>query len=126
MVIDKFYLISAGAEFREYKSGEFIFYEGDPPLYYYQIIEGRVKLNNFMEDGNELIQNIITEGNCFGESLLFLQSPYPMNAVSLTSCVIMRICKQNFFGMLDVYPILYQNVCFALSNRVYNNFCSPS
>lgn len=58
MVIDENILISAGAETRHYSPSETIFFEGDIPNYYYQIIKGEIKLNNYNEEGKEFIQNI--------------------------------------------------------------------
>ncbi|WP_229048067.1 Crp/Fnr family transcriptional regulator [Chryseobacterium arthrosphaerae] len=81
MVIDENILHSAGAEVRDYKPAENIFCEGDTPNYYYQIIKGEVKLNNYNEEGKEFIQNILTEGQSCGEAILFIDKPYPMNAV---------------------------------------------
>ncbi len=54
MVIDENILFSAGAEIKEYKPTENIFCEGDSPHYYYQIITGEVKLNNYNEEEKNL------------------------------------------------------------------------
>jgi len=125
MVIEEHYLLSAGAEIIEYMPQEFIIHEGNLSSYYYQIIEGQIKLNNITEDGKEFIHNILSEGQCFGDNVLFLKQPYPMNAVALTACKIMKVCKQNFFAMLDVYPKLYQNLCLAMSHRVCCTLTMP-
>ena len=122
MVIKENYLLSAGAEIKEYGAGTVIFHEGSSPLFYYQIIEGQVKLNNFTEDGKEFIQNIKSDGQCFGEALLFLEKPYPMSAVALTQCTVLRLCKENFFGMLNVYPRLYTDVCMSMSDHLYYQY----
>lgn len=62
MVIEEKILISAGAEARRYTPSESLFCEGDIPNYYYQIIKGEVKLNNYNEEGKEFIQNILSDG----------------------------------------------------------------
>lgn len=122
MVINENYLLSAGAEIKEYSAGTIIFHEGNSPLYFYQIIEGQIKLNNFTEDGKEFIQSIKSDGQCFGEALLFLEKPYPMSATALTHCTVMRLCKENFFSMLDIYPKLYRNVCLSMSDLLYYQY----
>lgn len=122
MVINESYLISAGAEVKEYRPGEFIFNEGNTPLYYYQIVEGQVKLNNFTEDGKEFIQNILSEGQSFGDALLFLNRKYPMDATALTHCKVLRICKGNFFSLLETYPKLYLKVCLFMSDLLYYQY----
>ncbi|WP_294287042.1 Crp/Fnr family transcriptional regulator [uncultured Chryseobacterium sp.] len=122
MIINENYLRSAGAEMKEYSPGTIIFQEGNSPLYFYQIIEGQIKLNNFTEDGKEFIQNIKSEGQCFGEALLFLDKPYPMSATALSQCKVLRLCKENFFGMLDIYPKLYRDICLSMSDLLYYQY----
>lgn len=122
MAINENYLISAGAEIKEYSPGDFIFNEGNTPLYYYQIAEGQVKLNNFTEDGKEFIQNIMSEGQSFGDALLFLNKKYPMDATALTHCKVLRLCKENFFSLLETYPKLYLKVCLSMSDLLYYQY----
>jgi len=60
-----------------------------------------VGLNNYHEDGKEFIQNIFTNGQSFGESLLFNEKPYPMNAFAITDSVILKLAKKDFFSLLQ-------------------------
>ncbi|MET3037672.1 Crp/Fnr family transcriptional regulator [Chryseobacterium sp. NRRL B-14859] len=122
MVISEKLLHAAGAEVKEYNSGELIFTEGSIPLYYYQIVKGKVKLSNLYKDGKEFIQSMITEGQAFGDSLLFNNKPYPMDAVALEPCLIMRLCKNNFLSMLQGYPQLYASLCKSLSDGLYYQY----
>ncbi|MCQ9634267.1 Crp/Fnr family transcriptional regulator [Chryseobacterium sp. WG14] len=122
MVINEKFLLSAGAEVKEYNSGDIIFHEGATPYYYYQIIKGKVKLNNYNKEGKELIQKIITEGESVGESLLFIGKPYPMDAVALEPSLIIKLCRNNFFSMLNVYPQLYLDLCKELSDCLYYQY----
>jgi len=122
MVINEKFLLSAGAEVKEYNSGDIIFYEGSTPYHYYQISKGKVKLNNYNKEGKELIQKIITEGESVGESLLFTEKPYPMDAIALESCSILRLCRNNFFSMLKIYPQLYFDLCKCLSDCLYYQY----
>ncbi|MDQ1806140.1 MULTISPECIES: Crp/Fnr family transcriptional regulator [Chryseobacterium] len=119
MVINEKLLYSAGAEIKHYNSGEIIFQEGAIPMYYFQVIKGRLKLNNYTKDGKEFIQNIVYEGQSFGDSMLFMDKVYPMEAVALEPCTIFRLCKNNFFSMLNTYPQLYDTLCKALADRLY-------
>ncbi len=95
-------LHSVGATEEHYLAGDYIFSESGAPQFYYQIAEGNVKLNNYSEDGKELIQNILAPGSCFGESMLFLQKPYPVNAVALTDCRVLKVSRDKFLALLDV------------------------
>ncbi|WP_250254183.1 Crp/Fnr family transcriptional regulator [Chryseobacterium sp. Marseille-Q3244] len=122
MVIDENILRLAGAEVREYKSTESIFLEGDIPHYYYQIITGEVKLNNYNEEGKEFIQNFLSDGQSCGESILFINKPYPMNAEAITECSVLRLDKSAFFNLLSTSPKLCMEVTRFLSQRIYYKF----
>ncbi|WP_276878169.1 Crp/Fnr family transcriptional regulator [Chryseobacterium joostei] len=122
MVINEKFLLSAGAEVKEYNSGDIIFHDGATPHYYYQIIKGNVKLSNYNKEGKELIQKIISEGESVGESLLFTEKPYPMDAIALEPCSVLRLCRNNFFSMLNIYPQLYFDLCKGLSDCLYYQY----
>ncbi|SFN41417.1 cAMP-binding domain of CRP or a regulatory subunit of cAMP-dependent protein kinases [Chryseobacterium oleae] len=122
MVINEKFLFSAGAEVKQYRPGDTIFHDGATPYFYYQIIKGKVKLNNYNKEGKELIQKIVTDGESLGESLLFIGKPYPMDAVALEPCSIIKLCRNNFFSMLNVYPQLYFDLCKGLSDCLYYQY----
>jgi CRP-like cAMP-binding protein len=119
MVIKEEILHSVGAVTRRYRPSEIIFNEGDVPKYYYQIITGNVKLNNYNDDGKEIIQTLLEEGQSIGESLLFMDKPYPMNAVALTECNIIRLPRSVFLDLMKLYPDLCLNMNKILSQRLY-------
>lgn len=112
-------LYSFGGETKNYKKGEIIFREEDNALYYFQIVEGKVKLNNYNEDGKEFIQNIFVKNQSFGDSLLFLEKFYPMNAISLAQTEIIRVPKNNFLELLSAHPDLSLGMNACLSQRLY-------
>ncbi|WBV58977.1 Crp/Fnr family transcriptional regulator [Chryseobacterium daecheongense] len=99
-----------------------MFHEGGAPLYYYQIVKGEVKLNNYNAEGKEFIQNILFDGQSFGESLLFDDKPYPMSAVAITPSTILRLSKRDFLEMLAKHPLLFFNFCKELSDGLYYKY----
>ncbi|MBL1221102.1 Crp/Fnr family transcriptional regulator [Chryseobacterium sp. L7] len=120
MVIDEDILLSAGAELIHYKPAEYIFSEGDNPNYYYQIISGEVKLNNYNEEGKEFIQLLLSNGQSCGESVLFINKPYPMNAEALTDCNVLRLQRSVFLELLSSSPRLCLEVSSFLSQILYD------
>jgi CRP-like cAMP-binding protein len=115
MNIDESLLYSFGAEDRDYKKREAVFREEDHALYYFQISEGKVKLNNYNENGKEFIHNILGKKQSFGEAMLFLNQKYPINAICLEDSRIIRLPKNNFFEMITQNPdlSLEMNACFS-------------
>lgn len=83
MVICEDLLFSHGAITYSYNSDEYIFQEGTLSKFYFQIQEGTVKINNFHENGKEFIHGFPFKGHCFGESYLFTEIPYGINAITI-------------------------------------------
>jgi len=119
MVIEELILESLGADTEHHATGSTIFSEGSTPSYYFQIVEGEVKLNNYNEDGKEAIQDILVKGQSFGESMLFTDNSYPMNAVALVSCKILKLSKQKFLELLEKHPENYLDTIKSISNSMY-------
>ena len=122
MSIKKSLLHSVGASEEHYYARDYIFREDATPQFYYQIVDGEVKLNNYSNDGKEFIQNILTGDSCFGESMVLLQKPYPVNAIALTDCIILKICRDKFLRLINIYPHIAVDICMTLSEKTYNKF----
>lgn len=112
-------LLKFGAELRKVKKNELIFEIGHFPNYYYQIAEGRVKMNNYTDDGKEFIQNIFTKGSSFGEPPLFIDEPYPANAVAVSRGIIIQIKKSLFYEMLRLHPEVSIEINRSMARRLY-------
>jgi len=100
MKIDEHLLLSHGAIFQDYEAKETIFFVGDTPRYYMQITQGSVELNNFLEDGKEVMVGLFSEGNSIAESLLFTDQLYPINCVAKTDCTLLKLDKTSFLEIL--------------------------
>jgi len=122
MVIEETIIKSLGAKAEEYNIGDVIFSEGGTPLYYYQIIEGDVKLNNYNEDGKEMIQSILTAGQSIGEFLLFVDKTYPVNAIAISPCRVLKLSKSKFLLLLENYPEFHFDIIQSLSDAMYFKF----
>lgn len=120
MVINEQILESLGAITQYYEVGESIFAENDTPKYYYQIINGKVKLNNYNSEGREILHNILEKGHSIGESLLFIDDiKYPVNAVTVTNSKILKLPKASFFELLNTYPEISIDLHRYISRVVY-------
>ncbi len=111
-----------GATEANYNPGDYIFRENGSPQFYYQVITGDVKQNNYNTDGKEFIQNILTSDDAIGESMLFTEKVYPMNAIALTRCCIIKVCKTSLLSYLAVNPEIYMDICKSLAERLYRKF----
>ncbi|WDF45601.1 Crp/Fnr family transcriptional regulator [Chryseobacterium sp. KACC 21268] len=115
-------LLSYGAEYEKFKRGDIIFNEGETPKCYYQIVNGRIKLNHYNEAGKELILAILQPGLSVCELLLFIDKKYPVNAVVFEESTVLKLSKAKFIKMLDDHPNLSRDVNKFLSERLYYKF----
>lgn len=112
-------LLRYKGDIKEFGKDEIILREGEEPKYYYQIIQGKIKMNNYSIDGKEFIQGIFSEGESFGEPPLFLGIGYPANAIALEDSKIVVIKKEDFLHLLEQEKGANLGVLEALSARLY-------
>jgi CRP-like cAMP-binding protein len=120
LMIQQDLLLAWGGTFRKYDKNQSIFFEGDPPIFYYQVMEGSVRMANINDDGKEFIQGIFKKGDSFGEPVLFLDAVYPATAIANEACVVLRITRENFLHILKEYPDIHLSITRILAARIYN------
>jgi CRP-like cAMP-binding protein len=118
--IDSDLLILYGGAFKSYRKDEYIFQEGDHPQYYHQIISGRVKRMSETDDGKEFIQGFSTDGQSFGEPLIFDGDENPAFAIAEHPSVIIRLCIFSFKQLLKENFDVHFNLTKRLSHRLKN------
>lgn len=124
MSIDTELLIEYGGIQKKINKGEFIFFEGENPRFFHQIIIGEVKLFSTNGYGKELIQRVFKCGNSFGEPPLLLDKPYPSTAQATTTSVIIRICKKNLLNLLNDHPEMTEKLLLVFAERIYSKSLS--
>ena len=120
MQIDINLLTAWGAVSKKYRKNEIIFWEGDSPRYYYQIVSGKVKMFNSSNETKELTQGVFADGESFAEPPIFIEETYPSSAITVTDCVIMRMLKERFLQLLDEHPALQKKFLKLFSVRIYD------
>ncbi|MEY8761729.1 Crp/Fnr family transcriptional regulator [Chryseobacterium tongliaoense] len=122
MIISEDLLLAYGAEYANYAANDTIIQEGTTPKFYIQIVTGTVELTNYHEDGKEFTQNILSNGQSVGESLLFNGKPYPMNAIAKTQCKVLKLCKEDFYSLLKGNTDVLFNMFHCLADRLYYKY----
>ncbi|CAD7814992.1 cAMP-activated global transcriptional regulator CRP [Chryseobacterium aquaeductus] len=120
--LDENLLRSFGGEIKTYSEGEKIFQQGEIPTNYFQIVEGKVKENHQDDQGREFIHNILGEGQSFGDSMLFNDKKYPINAEAITGCRIIRLSKSNFLSLIEKHPEISMQINACMSQRMHYQF----
>lgn len=120
MQIDIDLLYSWGAVAKKYKKNEVIFEEEEMALFYFQIIDGCVRMFNSNQEGKEFTQGIFCDGDGFGEPPLFIDEPYPSKAVSIDESTIIKLSKDKFLRILDEYPSIQKYFLTHLAYKIHS------
>jgi CRP-like cAMP-binding protein len=120
MQIDTDLLIKWGAVAKKFKKGDYIFHENDVPKFYYQILEGTVKVFITNIDGREFTQSEFKAGCSFGEPLLFINENYPSSAIACQDSIVFKLSKEKFLEFLDQNPDFEKRMIMLLSKRIYD------
>jgi len=54
-------------QFKNYRKGEFIYFSEDPSTTIFLLAEGKVKILNYTEEGDEVVKSVLSKGEIFGE-----------------------------------------------------------
>lgn len=122
MIISEDLLLTYGADYETFESNQIIFHEGTLPKFYFQIVTGIVELNNYHEDGKEFTQNVLSAGQSIGESLLFNEKEYPVNAIARTECIILKLAKKEFINLLHENQEASSEMLKCLADRLYHKY----
>ncbi len=103
---------------RNYKPDDFIFWEEDPPDYFYIIVEGRIKVLKYSSSGKEFIIAFFGPGEMFGEVAVFENKPYPASSQAMVDTKILRIKKEDFLTFLSSRPRIALSIINVLGGRL--------
>lgn len=97
---------------------EFVFFEGDPPRWVYIVVEGRIKLLKYSEEGKVVILHLLHPGEMFGGVAAFGRRPYPFSAQALIPSQVLRIAGPDFHEIMSQYPDVSDQVIRELATRL--------
>lgn len=99
--------------------GETLFRRGDAANGFYVVIFGQIKLVIDSPQGDEKVIEIINQRQSFGEAVMFLNRPYPVNAVSLNDTLLLHVPKAALDESLAKDPTFARAMLAGLSARLH-------
>ncbi len=103
---------------RSFKAGEFIFWEGDDPDWFYIMAEGQVKALKHASTGKEFIIAFFGPGEIFGEVAVFENKPYPASAQAGSQTKVLGIERGDFVSFLTSHPEVALRIINVLGGRL--------
>jgi CRP/FNR family cyclic AMP-dependent transcriptional regulator len=103
---------------REYRTGEPVFYQGDPGLGMYIVQDGEVSIMLMGKDGNERELTVLSDGDFFGELALLDESPRSANAICKTDCLLIGFFRPDLFELIEKNTTLGIKIVLKLAEIV--------
>lgn len=100
--------------------GDMLFHKGDTPTGLHLILYGQVKLAFTSPQGGEKVIEIISQGQTFGEAVMFMDKPYMVYAQALSDSRLLHISKTVILEELDKDPKLSRKMIAGLSIRLHH------
>lgn len=101
MLVDEDLLFHYGGQLVKFAKNEMIFRESETPKFYFQIKYGNVKINNYHQEGKEFIHSLPSAGHSLGETFIFSERPYPVNAIAMTDVAVIKVGIVRFFDLIQ-------------------------
>ena len=106
------------AEEKNYKSGEYVFWEGEAPDRFFLLLSGRVKVIKHGSQGRETVVAFFNSGEIFGEVAVLEDKPYPASAVTVDDSSVLSIKRQAFRDFIVGHPSVALAMVGLLSARL--------
>ncbi len=103
-----------------YKTGDFIFLEGDQESHFYIIEQGRVQIFTKKPDGERVNICEMTEGESFGEFALLDKAPRSASAKALTDVVLVKVSAEGYEKLLSEIPTWASSMLKSFIIRLKN------
>jgi sigma-B regulation protein RsbU (phosphoserine phosphatase) len=101
------------------RSGDILFREGDPGEHMYVMVKGELEINMASNTDNELILNILKEGEYLGEmSLIMPGGRRTAGARARGDVVLLSMSRKQFQDLLHRHPELANAMVKVLSQRL--------
>ena len=99
--------------------GETLFHRGDTCTGFHLVVYGQIKLTFTSAQGNEKIVEIISQGQSFGEAIMFLDKPYVVSAQALTDAMLLHVSKTAIFEELGHDYNLARKMLAGMAMRLH-------
>lgn len=103
------------------KKDEVILYEEDTNKFMYEILDGKIKVVQYTEDGKEIIIAIHNAGDSFGEISLIDGKTTTAAVLALEDAVVAIISKEVFYSVLYSNEKVLDNLLKMLCSRIREN-----
>lgn len=110
--------VSANARLRRLAKDTIIFEQGDRAQRCHALIEGRVRVAQSGDDGQQLVIRFIGPGEMFGTVALFTDGLYPAAAAAVIDCLEISWTKSALLDLIGRHPQIAVNLVKIIGRRI--------
>lgn len=111
-------LLDKGASERKLQLGEILFEEGDPVVYYYQVLSGTMRWSNFTSEGEEILHELVQPNESVGELPVIGEGLHTATAIAEVPTVLLRLSVLGFQQLLEENNKVQMDVMKALVRQL--------
>lgn len=110
--------VLSSIEKMSYKSGDFIFFEGDVENHFYIVESGEVRIYTKDNTGKRIPICDIKEGESFGEFALISEMPRSASAQATSNVVVIKVSEDVFKQLLADLPAWAESMLKSFVDRL--------
>jgi CRP/FNR family transcriptional regulator, cyclic AMP receptor protein len=101
-----------------FRARQEIFHKGAEGLGLLAVLKGKVRISSIGPDGNQVLLNIMDEGDVFGEIALLDGKERSADAVAMTECELLAIDRRDFVPFVRANPEVALRLLAVLCERL--------
>ncbi len=99
-------------------AGQVMFRRGTPSTGFYVVRDGLMQLSVSNSEGAVKVLEILSPGNAFGQAVMFLRKPYPVDATALADTRLIFVPAEAVDRVLDEDPHMARIMLASVSKRL--------
>lgn len=112
--IDRIILAS---EERKIQNESFLFFQGDPAIHVYLLVEGRIKLAQITPNGQQVILRYASPGDAIAIIALLSEMEYLVSAEATQDSLVLRWSKVSLDQLMEISPQISHNALKILAKQ---------
>jgi len=112
--------LAGGTRLMQVKTGQILHHKGEFIGGFYYVISGQIKLSVCSKKGTEKIISIMRTGQTFGEAMVFLNVPSPLNIEALSDCQLLKINDHTIISAIKQWPDFSLHLLAGLSRHMHH------
>lgn len=110
-------IVQAGHLARK-SDGEYFFFQGDPALRTYFVLEGKVKLAQLTTDGQQVLMEYIGPGRVFAIIAAIPNAKYPVSSQAAGEATALFWQRETLNTLTESYPVLSGNLLRVMATQI--------